>query len=53
MRGEAIQYDRVSASTERELLRGDLALAYAQGQSLEQLVNRQLASETGIAADSE
>lgn len=45
--GEAIQQDRVRARMEHELLRGDLALARAQGQLLEQLVSRQLASETG------
>lgn len=45
--GEAIQQDCVRARMEHELLRGDLALARAQGQLLEQLVSRQLASKTG------
>lgn len=50
--GEAIQQDRVRARMEHELLRGDLALARAQGQLLEQLVSRQLAQRQGMAVDS-
>lgn len=45
--GEAILQDRVRAHREHELLRGDSALAPAQGQLLEQLVSRQRARETG------